>query len=284
MSRFVRIDRADEDEKTAYFKDLLSDELAKDKGCRLIGAVDDNGVPEGVVAFKISGQIVDILHIEVYEALRRQGIGTALIRTLLKYLSQAELPFVLQAVYSVIEEDDRVMDLFFRSMPDFEVVSGGRYYTIRPGTAWNSSRLAFISAFECSVKSYTELTKVEMNDLTNDLKEKKLLAFLPGEDDVLIPELSLCHLEDGHISAMAIFRQSGLPDTMELSFLMSDPYNGDHLAGVLNEVIKRLKTSFQDKTVIFSVVNKEAELIAKRFIAGDMKVNEILTAESFGEF
>ena len=84
MSRFVRIDRADEDEKTAYFKDLLSDELAKDKGCRLIGAVDDNGVPEGVVAFRISGQIVDILHIEVYEALRRQGIGTALIRTLLK--------------------------------------------------------------------------------------------------------------------------------------------------------------------------------------------------------
>ena len=80
------------------------------------------------------------------------------------------------------------------------------------------------------------------------------------------------------------YRQSGLPDTIELSFLMSDPYNGDHLAGVLNEVIKRLKTSFQDKTVIFSVVNKEAELIAKRFIAGDMKVNEILTAESFGEF
>ena len=283
MSRFVRIDRADTDEKTSYFKDLLSDELAADKNCRLIGAVDDSGVPEGVVAFKISGNMVDILHIEVYEALRRQGIGTALIRTLLKYLSQTELPFVLQAVYSVSEEDDRVTESFFKSIPDFEVVSGGKYYTITPGTVWNSSRLDFISGFECSVKSYTELSKAEMNNLVNDLKERNLVSFLPGEEDVLIPELSLCHLENEHISSLMIFRQSDLPDTVELSFMMSDPHKEEYLAGVLNEVIKRLRTSYTDQNIIFSIVNKEAELIAKRFISSDMKVNEILTAVSFGE-
>ena len=162
-------------------------------------------------------------------------------------------------------------------------MSGGRYYTITPGTVWNSSRLDFISGFECSVKSYTELSKAEMNNLVNDLKEKNLMAFLPVEEDVLIPELSLCHLEDGHISALAIFRQSGIPDSVELSFLMSDPHKEEYLAGVLNEVIKRLQASYHDTGIIFSVVNKEAELVAKRFISSDMKVNEILTAVSFGE-
>jgi len=32
-----------------------------------------------------------------------------------------------------------------------------------------------------------------------------------------------------------------------------------------------------------TVVNKESELVAKRFFQSDMKVNEILTAVSFGE-
>jgi hypothetical protein len=80
-----------------------------------------------------------------------------------------------------------------------------------------------------------------------------------------------------------IFRQSDLPDTVELSFMMSDPHKEEYLAGVLNEVIKRLRTSYKDQNIIFSIVNKEAELIAKRFISSDMKVNEILTAVSFGE-
>ena len=58
--------------------------------------MDDKGIPEGAVAFSIDGNMADILHLEVYRDLRRQGIATSLVRVLLKYLSLAEVPFVLQ--------------------------------------------------------------------------------------------------------------------------------------------------------------------------------------------
>ena len=114
MSRFVRIDDAAADERTAFFAELLPEELRAEKKCRLIGAVDENGIPEGVVAFSLNGNMADILHIEVYRELRRKGIGTALVRVLLRFLSLPELPIVLQAVYSADGEDgEDVTDAFF---------------------------------------------------------------------------------------------------------------------------------------------------------------------------
>ncbi len=55
-----------------------------------------------MVVFEISDNLVDILHVEVYEKLRRQGIGTELIRMLLNCFSSTEMPFIVQAVYSML--------------------------------------------------------------------------------------------------------------------------------------------------------------------------------------
>ncbi len=55
------------------------------------------------------------------------------------------------------------------------------------------------------------------------------------------------------------------------------------LAGVLNEVKKRLSESYKDYNISFSLVNKESQLIAGRFISRDMDSCKILRAVSFGE-
>ena len=284
MSRFVKVDDASTDERTKFFAELLPEELAANKGCRLIGSVDENGIPEGVVAFVLNDNLADILHIEVYEELRRQGIGTAMIRILLQYLSLAELPFVLQAVYSAYgDTDGAVTDAFFRSIPDFEVVSGGRYYSVPPDTVWNAKRLGFIAQFKCSVTPYTKLSKAEKQSLQNDLEENGLSGLFFGGRGKLIPELSLCHLENGVCTACVIFRETDLPDTIELSFLMSKPHKEDHLAGILNETAERIKKNRPKAVIEFCVVNKESELLASRFLPKDIEAVEILRAVSFGE-
>ncbi len=284
MSRFLRVDDPVSDERTPYFRDLLPDHVIESPGCRFIGAADENGIPEGVIAFSMQENNVDILHVEVYPELRRRGIGTSLVRILLKYLSLAEMPFILQAVYSDSgAPEDAVTDAFFRSMPDFEVVSGGRIYTVTPDTIWNPDRLDHIQKYACPVKSFTELTKEEKGNLINDLEKRGSAGMIPEAGEKVIPDLSLCHLEDGHCTACVIFKESGIPDTIELAFLMSGQHKGDHLAGVLNEVTKRLGASYRDKSIVFSVINRDSELVAKRFFADGVKVNEILTAISFGE-
>ena len=284
MSRFLRVDDPVSDERTPYFRELLPEHVIETHGCRFIGAADENGIPEGAVAYSVHENNVDILHVEVYPELRRRGIGTSLVRILLKYLSLAEMPFILQAVYSDSgAPEDAVTDAFFRSMPDFEVVSGGRIYTVTPDTIWNPDRLDHIQKYACPVKSFTELTKEEKGNLINDLEKRGSAGMLPDAGEKVIQDLSLCHLEDGHCTACVIFKESGIPDTIELAFLMSGQHKGDHLAGVLNEVVKRLRTSYRDKNMVFSVVNRESELVAKRFFNDDVKVNEIMTAISFGE-
>ena len=61
------------------------------------------------------------------------------------------------------------------------------------------------------------------------------------------------------------------------------PLTATQRAGALNEVTKRLGASYRDKSIVFSVINRDSELVAKRFFADDVRVNEILTAISFGE-
>ena len=284
MSRFICIDDVLKDERTVFFKDLLPEGLNGSRGYRLIGAVDDEGFPEGVVAFTVNGNIVDILHLEVYPKLRRNGIGTALTDMLLQYLSLTEMPFMVQAAYSVDGSDeDKVTDSFFKSLDAFEVVSGGRYCTVTPDTLRDPSREKLISSYECSVVPYTELSRAERNRFMEDMEEKNLGAFLDGNFGKVIPELSLCHMEEDRCTVCVIFRESVLPDTVELSFLMSDRDSIDRLIGVLNEVTERHKKLYPGYDIVFSLVNTESELIAKRIFKKDMQISEIYTAVSFGE-
>ena len=286
MSQFIKIDDVISDERTVFFQDLIPEDLELDEKCRLIGAVDEEGYPEGVVVFRFTGWITTILYIGVYPELRRRGLGTELIDTLMKYLVPIEYSIMVEAYYMMDEEGDEdaeAADLFFRSLPDFEVVSGGKYCTVTSHTVWNSKRLKLLENFDCTVKSYMELGKAEKNELTRYLKDNNMDIFLQGKDDTLIPELSLCHVENGKCSTVVIFRNSELKRSLELSFLMSRPGEGDSLSGVLNEVIKRIKTMYPHHNLVFSLVNKESELVAKRFFAKDLKVSEIYNAVSFGK-
>lgn len=284
MSKFVRIDDVAADERVPYFAALLPEELLSEGGLRLIGAVTDEGIPEGVVAFTVNENMVDIHYIEVYEKRRRQGIGTALIRTLLRYLAMSELPFVVQAIYSNDGDDEaKALHAFFMSMPDFEVVSGGKYCVVTPDVVWNSKRLTFVTRYECPATSYTELSNSQRNQLISDLTERGLSGLLLGGGGAMIPELSLCHLEEGHCTACTIFRESRRSKTIEFSFLMSMPHREEHLAGVLHAVLNRLRQSYGDYDIEFCLINRESELIAKNFFVSGMRVSKILTALSFGE-
>ncbi len=283
MSKYIKIDDMVNDERTEFFKPLIPSELINE-GFRLIGSVDEGGYPEGVLIYRVNGFMIDIFHIEVYEELRRLGIGSGLVDVLVKYVTNAEMPFLLQAVYGVGEdfEEGEAADAFFKSLDAFEVVSGGKYCTVTSHTLWNSKRLELLSNFDCSIKSYTDLTKTESKKLLNYLMEKDMSLFIAGDNDTIIPELSLCHVEKGDCKTMTLFRDPGIKKCVELSFLMSKPGEEDNLSGVLKVVIERLKAMYPHHDLIFSVVNKESVNVSKRFFTKDMKVSELYNAISFG--
>ena len=284
MSRFIKIDDAVNDERMAYFNNLLPEDLEINDSCHLIGAVDDAGCPEGAVVFTFSGQVTTILYIEVYPELRRQGIGTALIFTLLEYLVPVEYPILIEAYYILGDEDGvgEEVDAFFKSLPDFEVVSGGKFCTVTSHTVWNSKRLKLLENFSCSVKPVTTLNKMERGELNRYLSEKNLLLFLEGDDEKIIPTLSLCHVEEGKCSTLVVFRDSEIKRSLEISFLMSRAGEADNLSGVLNEVIRRLKALYPHHNLLFSLVNRDSEQVVKRFFTKDLQVKEIYNAISFG--
>ncbi len=181
------------------------------------------------------------------------------------------------------DEGENEADLFFRSLPDFEVVSGGKFCTVTSHTVWNSSRLKLLENFECSIKPYTELDKAERNELIRYLQDNNMELYIEGDDSKLIPELSLCHVDNGKCSTLVIFRNSELKRSIELSFLMSRPGEADSLSGVLKEVIKRIKTLYPHHNLVFSLVNRDSEMVARRLFTKNMQVNEMFSAVSFGK-
>lgn len=285
MSRFIRIDDVLNDERSKYFTELFSGEVEFSDKTRLIGAVDDEGYPEGALAFRLSGGSVTILHVAVYPHLRRQGIGTGLIHALLDYLEPLEIPYIVEAYYSPYEDDGERSgaDAFFRSIPDFEVVSGGKYCTVSSSTVWNSSRLKLLESFSCSCKPFQELDKGERSDLIKYLREKDMETLIRDNEDAIIPELSLCHTEKGKCSCMVLFKNSEIKRSLELALLVAKPGEMDALSGVLNEVIRRLKVMYPRHNLVFSLVNREAELVTKRFFTKGLMVSEISHAISFGK-
>ena len=285
MSRFIKIDDVINDERMQYFEDLLPDDLEFDEHTRLIGAVDDEGYAEGALVFRFNGWIVNLLYIGVYPELRRQGIGTGLIDTLMKYLVPVEFPIMVEAYYLLEDEDDpdNTADLFFRSLIDFEVVSGGKYCTVSAHTVWNSKRLQLLEGFDCSLKLFSELSRTEKSELLNYLRDNYMDVFVKVTIDEIIPELSLCHVENGKCTSFMIARKSGVKKTIELAFLQSRPGETDGLFGLLKEFIKRLKGLYPHHDLVFSLINKDSELMAKRFFSKDLKVSEIYTALSFGK-
>ena len=103
------------------------------------------------------------------------------------------------------------------------------------------------------------------------------------DEKEIIPELSICNTEKGICTSLVIFKRSETRRTLELSFLMCRPGELDKLSGLLNEVIKHLKVMYPKHSLVFSLINKESELIAKRFFTKDIKVTEIFEAVSFGK-
>ena len=149
-------------------------------------------------------------------------------------------------------------------------------------TVWNSKRLQLLANFNCSVKSYIELTPQEKNSFLHYLRDKKIRLFPLEDEEEIIPQLSLCHIENGQCVTFTIFRKSSIRRCLEWSFVMSVPGHEDNLSGVLNIVIQRIRTLYPKHNIIFSLVNKESELLGKRFFSRELQVNEIYTAVSFG--
>ncbi|MCR5746697.1 MAG: N-acetyltransferase [Lachnospiraceae bacterium] len=284
MSRFIIINDISNDERAEFFTEMLPDDLKNEEGIHMIGAVDEEGYPEGIVAFSINGTVVDLMYIEVYPELRETGIGTRLANALVDYVSLANMPMIVEASYILEEdsEDDMIVDSFFRSLPDFEVVNGGKYCVVSSRTVWNSKRLKLLSNFSCSVKSYNELTDAERKELMHYLRINNMSAFIEIDEETIIPELSLCHVEEGVCTTCCIFRDAPIKRCIELAFLVSRPGEEDKLSGVLKVVVQRIQAMYPHHNLIFSAVNKESELIAKRFFTKDISIQEIYTALSFG--
>ena len=130
---------------------------------------------------------------------------------------------------------------------------------------------------------FTELTNSEKNRLISYLEENNMSSFLNTDGRKLIPDLSLCHTDDGNCTTCVLFTEAPDPDTVELSFLVSEPKKKRELAGVLYEVVRRFREDYPGHSMVFSVVNQESELLAGHFFSEGLKESEILTAVSFGE-
>ncbi len=121
-------------------------------------------------------------------------------------------------------------------------------------------------------------------EFADQQRASNLLMSAGGEDlGPLTRELSLCHTENGVCTALALFRETPLKNTLELSFLMAYPEHMEHLAGLLKEILNRFRKLYPDHDMVFSLVNRESRLLAERFFTKEMRVNRILTAVSFGE-
>lgn len=283
MSYFLLIDDIDNDERTPYFRDLIPSDLKAEGSLKVIGAVSKEGYPQGALTFTFQGWSVHILYIEVYPIERRMGIGTGLINALMEYLSPIEHSYVVEAIYEqeAIDKAD-VTGAFFGSLPDFEVVFGGKYCTVTPETVWNSQRLSLLENFSCRTKSVLELSNSEKTELKRYLREKNMENLMDFNEKELIPELSICNIAEGKCTSLVVFKRSKEKSTLELSFLMCRKGELDRLSGVLNEVIKRLKVMYPRHSLVFSLINKESELIAKRFFTKDIRISEIYEAVSYG--
>ncbi len=262
-----------------YFSHLIpDDEYISRDGFFMLGAVDDEFEPCGVLVYEFSDGAYFVHYIYVDPDHRRCGVGTLLLQKMLWSFYQMKQVHPCFIEYT---DDDENIGSFMEAQTNFMISVSGISWVISPDqrrqmndygklTGMDTEAVPFFSLGEADRKKFLDSQQASgFRFLDSDLSEQasfdKELCFVIKKDDSF---------------RAAIFSGRNESGNIELSYLYAEKMNPLSIRGVLAAFLQAIEDKYPDDTIEMTTVNgASGRLVSGLLDPAGLDQSEIKSAE-----
>lgn len=266
-----------ESEKINY-KDLIPEDLFKDKHINYLGAVDENSVVAGVLCYRLTGVAVEIVQVNVYTDLKNLGIEDALVQELVRRVKNSASLYQIMSIYPLTEEYE-ALDKALRKFEDFTFVEGDSVYYVNPKERAASSILMKLRNTSSLCNKFSGIDTKLKNIFYKYLTEHQIDFFNREDEKYLIDDLSVCYVDKKTRTVTScIFCTKHDDGEIELAYMMIIPGHEKDMAALLSYVAERMEELFPDELLTINTVSKESASMVEKLFGKNCRKDTLCTA------
>lgn len=265
-------------ENIRAFELFLPENYIAKKDAKYIGVVDEEELPQGVLCYTASVDVIDVLFIGAIDIDKRIEYGRLMLDYIETLMQESYFSSRIEIIWTQAE------DAFYRELladsRDFEILEDGECYVLTPEARNSSEVYQRLKEQKSSVCKYRSLDEKDRQSIRHQLAEDDSIEFLEPTDGKYMKELSLCSYEKGELTAAIFF--SRVIDGIELSFIYAKEKHSKNLAGVLAEAMRIVDEKYPNERIEFTAVNDKATGLVTDIFGDDLVAEKNYVAISFG--
>lgn len=260
------------------FRLILPENYKADKDARYIGLLDEARVPVGVLCYKLSVDVADVVFIGAIDSDKRIEYGKIMLEYLENLLQEASLGVRIEIIWTKDE------DAFYRELlseyEEFTIVEDSEVYVITPEARRESDIYQKVKSQKGDVKKYRELDKKDREKIRRQLDEEDMVEFLEATDGRYMKEISFVSYDKDTLNAAIFF--SRVIDGIELSFIYARNGHSKDLAAVLSEAMRVVDEKYPEEIIELTAVNDKAVSLVKDIFGDAIVAEKNFVGISFG--
>ncbi|MBR5421422.1 MAG: hypothetical protein IK115_09770 [Lachnospiraceae bacterium] len=219
-----------------------------------------------------------IPYIFVPKEMRRQGVGSFLLQTVVDELDDSEL-FTPLEIRFVQEQESEELYKFFMAQGNFDLEpTGSSYFTVSPAQRKKLSKWQQLSRTESSAEEFFSLTEEERRDFYDRLQEEDDLGGpLEREEEDYDKRLCFASLSGDQIMA-AVFMQPVSEDVLDVSFLYARQGHPTALRDVLCAAINAVDELYSNATLQYTIITPEGLGIMRGIFGDGLEEKPVMVA------
>ncbi len=212
----------------------------------------------------------------VREDLRRKGIGTLLLQTVLEPVAESGLFVPIEMTFMGEAAEDGLL-AFMEAQPNFTVDTENTFYRVPAKLRRTNEEWKRLKEKESSAEEFYALPKKMRNVFMNRLMEEGYEEFVSSDEKEYDKHLCFAEVKDDTIIG-AIFVKVHDEEELELSFLYTDGKHPKVVAQLLGAAIEAADELYPAAEVWFSAITPESAGMADGMFGDQIKPENVYTA------
>lgn len=259
------------------FSDLLPQDLVENENNRFICAIDDDDVAAGVLAYRLTEGVVELVYINVYDELSEEGVEKALLEKLIYLVDNSEAGYYITSVFPE-NENYRFLQKALEESNDFMITGSDSLYYLLPENRKNFKYYQRFKDLKGKFDQFCDLGKTTRRKFYKYIREKGIEYTFETDEPELEKNLSICTLDsEGEISACVLFKKKD-DEELELSYMMIKPGRERDMVAMLAETLRRLEDKYPTALITIDAVNEKSIKLIDNMFDDSLKKETIFTA------
>lgn len=241
----------------------------QDSGVRSFGVINSEQRVIARLELEFDRGIAHITYLYVDEDVRRQGVGTYLLQSVLNCIDAMDL-FTPVEISFPLDEDCEGLYEFIKAQGNMTVDTEDSVWRIPAKGRAGLEEWHKLIDKESDATGYFDLPEKLRTEYMKQLAGEDLDEFDPGSGEDYAKHLCLARVTDGHISGSMFVREYG-DDELLIDFLHSGDDDAATLLNLLSGAAGIINRLYRDRDLVFASDNPKIAGIA-RGIFGDNTV------------